>query len=86
MNMVLNELKSEIFSSLEMKLSAIISTKPFYSYNQTSAYLIKWTLLKSPEKYYHASQFTKHVPSMTLKGNTLLKIQKWWDSILSAFC
>ena len=77
LNMRLDELKSEIFSSIDMKLSTINSNK---------ADIIKWQPLKSPEKYYHASQFTKNPSFVSLEGGTLLQIQKWLDAILSGFC
>ena len=86
MNMRLNEFKSETFSSFEMKLPALTSNKPYSKYDQRSDDLIKCTLLKSPEKYPHASQSTKRLSSMTLKGNTIHYIEKWWDVILSDFC
>ena len=85
MNMRLDELKSETFSSLGMKLSAISSNQPSYYYDQPSADLIILPLINPSEIYSHASQFNKHLSCMTLEGDTLLKIQKWWDSILSAF-
>ena len=69
-----------------MKLSTLNSNKYPSSYDQTSADIIKWPLLKSPEKYSHASQFTKHLSFMTLEGDTLLEIKKWPDVIISDFC
>ena len=72
-------------NSLDMNLSAITSNKPSPSSGQPSAGLIKWPLLKSLEKYSHASQFTKHLSSMNLEGDTLLQLQKLWDAIRSAF-
>ena len=69
-----------------MNLSTPNLNKSPSSYDQTLADLIKWTLLNPPEKYSHASQFTKHISLMTLEGNILLKIQKLRDDILSAFC
>ena len=36
-------------------------------------------------KSSHASQFIKHLPSMTLEFDTLINIQKWWDFICSAY-
>ena len=50
MNMRLDEFKSETFSSIDMNLSTINSNKYPYSYDQPSANLIKWSLLKSPGK------------------------------------
>ena len=49
MNMRLYELKSETVRSFDMKLSALTSNKPSSSYEQTSADLIKWKLIKSTE-------------------------------------
>ena len=68
-----------------MKASALNSYKYPSSYDQPSADLIKCPLLKSPDFHSHASQFTKHFSFMTLEGDTLLQIQKYWDSILYAF-
>ena len=61
-----------------MKLSSIDSNKPSSSYDQASYDLIQLILLHSPGKSSHASKFTKHVSYMTLEGDTLLQIQKWW--------
>ena len=69
-----------------MKLSTLNSNKYPSSYDQTSADIIKWPLLKSPEKYSHASQFTKHLSFMTLESDTLIEIKKCPDVIISAFC
>ena len=85
-NTRIDELKSESVSSLGMKISTLNSNKPYSSYDQPSVDLIKWPLLKSLEKSSHASQFTKHISSMTLEGDTLLQIQKWWYAIPSSFC
>ena len=63
-----------------MKISDLNSSKPSSLYDQYSDDLIQWSLLKSPEKS-HASQFTKHLSYITLKGNTLLQIQKWWNVV-----
>ena len=84
-NMRLNEFKSETVSAIDMKLSILNSNKFTSSYNQPSADLIKWTLLKLPGKYSHVSQFTTNLYSIILKVDNLFKIQEWWDSILSAF-
>ena len=53
-------------SYITSKKSVIASDKPSSSYEQPSADLIKWPLLKSPEKPSHVSQFTKHISSLTL--------------------
>ena len=60
MNMKLNDFKYETVSSIGMKLSDL-NKKPSSFYDQPSDYPIKWPLLKSPEKYSHASQFTKNI-------------------------
>ena len=73
--MRLNELKSETFISIDIKLSTLNSNKPSSYYDQPSADLIKCLLLKLPEKYSHTSQFTKHLSSVTLEDNILPRIQ-----------
>ena len=73
--MRLNEFKNETVISIDMKLSTLNSNKLAYSYDQPSADLIKWTLLKSPGKYYHSSQFTKHISSITLEDDTLIHLE-----------
>ena len=60
-----------------MKLLTTNSNKYPSSYGQPSSDLIIWPLIKSPEKYADASQFTKHLSSMNLEGYTLLQSQKW---------
>ena len=55
------------------------------SSNQPSADITKLPLLKSLGFHSHASHFTKHLSPMTLEGDTLLQLQKWWDTICSAF-
>ena len=69
-----------------MKLSSISSNKHYFSYDEPSADLIKWPHIKFTRKYSYASQFTKHLYSVTLEVNTLLQIQKWWDVIVFTFC
>ena len=69
-----------------MKISSISSNKHYSSYEQNSADIIKWPLINSLETYFHESQFTKHIYSMTLEGNTLLQIQKLWGVIIYALC
>ena len=64
-----------------MKLLTLGSNKSPSSYDQPSAGLVKLPLLKSPEKYSHASQFIKHLSFMTLEVNTILQIKNWWDAI-----
>ena len=85
MKMKIDEYRSETSISVDMKLLTLNSNKHPSYYDQPSADLIKWPLIKSPEKYSHASQFTKHLLFVTLEGDTLLQIQKWWDAIISGF-
>ena len=57
-----------------MKLLTLNSNKyPSYC-DQPSSDIIKFTPLKSPGKYSHASQITKYLSFMTLEGDTLLQI------------
>ena len=53
--------------------------------NKPSADITKFTLLRSPYFQSHASHITKQLSSITLEGNTLLKLKKWWDAIWSNF-
>ena len=82
-NMRLDGFKYETVRSFDIKLPAITLNKLSSYYDQPSCDLIKWSLLKSPEKSLHASQFIKHISSSTLEDNTILHIQKWWDDTLS---
>ena len=68
-----------------MKLSDLTSNKTSSSYDQHSADIIQCPLLNSTGEYYHASQFTKHLSSMTQEGNKLFQIKKSRDAMLSAF-
>ena len=84
--MKLDELKydhSKTINYLDTKLLDITSNQPFSFDKQTYADIIKRPLLKSRDKYSHASQFTKHLSSLKLEGNTLLQIQKCWYAIVS---
>ena len=47
---------------------------------------MKWPILKPPEKYSHASKFTKHFPSLNFEEYNIIKLQKWWYAIRSAVC
>ena len=85
MNMRIYGFKYKTVRSIDRKLSALSSNKLPSYYYQPSDVLIKWPLLKSPGKYSHASQFIKNLYYITLKGNTLLQIKKWWDSVLYSF-
>ena len=59
-----------------MKISAITSNNiSSFSY-QMNAYLVKWPLLKSPDKYSHALQFTKNVSPLNLEAETIPQIKK----------
>ena len=81
-----DEYKAETYIVIYMKLLTL-NSKTFTSYHgQNSVYLIKCPLLRSPDKYSHASQFARHLSFITLEGDTLLQIQKNWDAILSDFC
>ena len=79
-------LKAEASRSINQTLSPINSHNYHYSSNPPSSDITQWPLLKSLDFHSHASQFTKHLSPTTLKGNTLLQLQKIWDSIFSAFC
>ena len=86
--MKLDGIKSEHMKNidfLEMKTSDITSTKPPSYKEQTTVDTIALPLLKSTEKYSHASQFTKKFHPLKIEGGTLLQIKKWWDAIKSAF-
>ena len=83
--MKFDEYKAEISSYIYMKLLTLNSNNCPSCYDQPSAGIIKWTLINSPETYSHASKFTKRISFMTLEGDTLLQIQKLWDSIFSSF-
>ena len=47
--------------------------------------IMKWPLIKSPDKYSHASRFIKHFPFLNLEWDTLIQLQKWWDTIIITF-
>ena len=67
--MKLYEIKSDHVKTIRspgMKISAITSNKPSSYYEQPPADLAKQTLLKSPVKFSHASQLTKHFSSKNL--------------------
>ena len=70
-----DKLKAEASISIDMKVYDLNSNKYLSSYNQPSADLIKCTLLKSPERYSHASQFTKYLSFMTLEGDNHIRIK-----------
>ena len=67
MKIKMDEYKSETSSYIDMKLLTLNSNKSPTYYDQPSSDLIKLSLLKSPEKYSHASQFTKHLYFITLE-------------------
>ena len=60
---------------LDTKISAIASNKTSSSFEQPSHDIIKFPLLKNPDKSSHASQFTKHLSSLNLGGETILQLQ-----------
>ena len=70
----LYEFKNEASISINKTVSTINTNNPPSSYNQPSAYIIKWELTRSPDFHFHASQITKHLSPMTLEGDTLLQI------------
>ena len=71
-----DKFKAKESSSINMKAPDLNSYKYPYSYDQPSADLIKFPLLKSPDFQYRASQLTEHLSFMTVEGNSLLQIQK----------
>ena len=81
----IDDLKAEAYISINKKLSPINPKKYPSSYNQPSADINKWPLLKSTYFLSHASQFTKNISPMTLEGKTLIQLKKWQDYIRSAF-
>ena len=42
-------------------------------------------MIKSPEKHYYASKFTKNLSFTTTEGDILIQIQKWRDAIIYTF-
>ena len=82
----IDKFKSEAPWSINKLLYPLNSNNYTPSYNQPSANIIKWLLLKSTDFRLHASQLTKHLSPMTLEGDTLLQLQKWWYTIRSALC
>ena len=72
-------------NTLEMKLHSITSTQN-RSYDQPHTDQLKRTPLKTPEESTYASQFTKRMSTLTLHYGTIIKINKWWDSIRCAYC
>ena len=64
-----------------MKLSDITPNKLSSTYEQPSADIIKWLIIKPAKKNTHASHFTKNISSINLEGDILLQIQKVWDAI-----
>ena len=68
-----------------MKLLPLNSNISISSYDQNLADIIKWTLLRSPEKHPHTSKFIKYLSFMTLDGETLLKIKMFLVANVYAF-
>ena len=81
----IDEFKDEASRSINNKFYPMSSNSSPFSYNQPSTDINKWLLRKSPNFHSHASKFTKDISPMALEGDTLLKIQKWWDAICSVF-
>ena len=81
-----DEFKYEAYISIDMKSSDINSNKPPSSYDQLLDDLIKWPLLKSTYFHSHRSHVIKHISFVTLEGDTLLQLQKWWYAIISDLC
>ena len=63
-----------------MNLSAINSNNPYFSSEHINPNLMICTVLQSLGK---SLQFTKHLSSLHLKGNTQLQIQKCWVTLRS---
>ena len=81
----IDEPKAKASSSINKTFSPLNSKQYPSSYNQPSSDTNKWLLLKSSYYHSYASQFTKRISPITLEGDTLLQLQKWWDNIQSAF-
>ena len=67
-----------ITTSLGMNISAITSNKYSSTFGDIKTNIMTWILLKLPGK---SPQFTNHLTSMHLEGNTQPKIRKWWVTI-----
>ena len=75
--MKLDEIKSghmKTFNSFDIEISEFTPNKPSSFHEQPSTGITNCSLLKSPEKHSHLSQFTKHLSSMNLEGDTLLEM------------
>ena len=68
-------------TSIAMSISTITSNKLSSSSEHLKTDIVPWILLQPPGK---SPQFTKHLSSMHPKGNTQLKIRKWWFPLRSA--
>ena len=82
----IDELKAESYISINSTFSTINSNNSPSYYNEASADINKWPLLKSTGFHSHDSEFTKYISPMTLEGDTLVQLQKWWDAISFDFC
>ena len=71
----IDDIKAESSSSINQTFSPIDPHYSHYSSNQPSADINKWPLLKSPDFHSHDSHFTKNLPPMNLKGDTLLQLK-----------
>ena len=81
----IDEFKDEASISINKTLYPLNPINSTSSYNQPSADINKLPLLKSPDYHSHASQLTKHISPVTLEGDTLIQLQKWWEAICSDF-
>ena len=64
--MQFDKFKTKASSSIYTKMFNLNSKKYTSSYNQPSADIIKWPLLKSAYFNYHELKYTKHLSFMTL--------------------
>ena len=62
-------------NSLDIKISAITPKRRSSYYEQPYDYITNCPLLKPPEKYLHASKFTKHMSLTNLEVDTLPQLQ-----------
>ena len=76
--MTLDELKADHMKTtkyINTNISDITPNKTSSSSEQTSHDIIKFPLLKKPDKYSHVSQFNSHASSLNLEGETILQLQ-----------
>ena len=80
----INEIKAnnlKNITAIDMNLSAITLNKPYLSYEHLKSDLMPWIILQLPVK---SPQSTNHLSSMYPRGNTQLKILKWWVPLRSS--